>query len=156
MTRAMFDAKEDMNTNFDRTKVAGATIENLAAKPTIEVEAEFLRNPVARNVNGRIIYKLEEEGASIELGEDRHKVYFIDGYIQYTSRSVGEDAPKFDDATIMSIKQEFQRVMNVNNNSVPRTYRRSLEPLTKYNSNPVDGEITFTLKIIELDVSAIA
>ncbi|KKL94719.1 hypothetical protein LCGC14_1861840 [marine sediment metagenome] len=149
MTRAMFDAQQDMNTNFTFGNVTGAAIENLAAKPTIAVEAEFLRNPVTKNVNGRIIYKTEEEGASIDLGEFRHKAYFIDGYIQYTNIS------KFNDATIMSIKQEFQRVMNVNNNSVSRTYRRSLEN-SDYDGNPVDGEITFTLRIVETDVSAIA
>ena len=147
MTRAMFDAQQDMNTNFTFGNVAGATIENLAAKPTIAVEAEFLRNPVTKNANGRIVYVKSTPGTHIEFGPSRHKVWFVDGYIQYTNIS------KFDDATIMAIFAEMERVMNVNNGG-NNTYTRTFVTSEGYDRNPVDGQYNFTVEVMEIGVSS--
>ena len=58
---------------------AGGGTEQLTADPTIELRNVFMEAPPARNANGNVILTGEEEGASIELGEDRHVPYFITG-----------------------------------------------------------------------------
>ncbi|KKK70040.1 hypothetical protein LCGC14_2928000, partial [marine sediment metagenome] len=126
MTDPLFDAVTDMVANFVHTNVSGATIENLAEDPTI-VDLDALNELTGdSDVNGYIVYVNESEGAAIELGEDRHEVYFLDGFILYDS------LVKNTSATIMAIKAEMRRVMNVNNNTQPRTYQRLFQSGSKY------------------------
>ena len=142
MTRAMWDLQQLMNggSGFTYTNVAGATIEDLAGKPTIEIESVLLRTQdTAHNVNGKIIFVSEEEANSIEFGQTRHEVYFINGYIQYKSTS------KYDDATIMSIKAEMRRVLNVYN-ATSSTYHFTFSSSPGYNNDLVDGMIDFTIE----------
>ena len=153
MTRVLFDIKEIANTNFTFGNVAGVAIENLAAKPTIEVERQFLRAPPANNVNGRIIFTRALVARNIERGPSRDKLWFVDGYIQYTSRSVGEDDPKFDDATINAIFAELESVYNVYNAAI-NTYLVLDSAAPGYNEDPVNAMYDFTLEVTELGVPA--
>ena len=148
MGRVMFDLMTDTASDFDHTNVAGATIENLAGDPTIEIELREGAN-YTNNINGRIVFEREPRGTSLERGESRHKVYFIEGRIEYQSLT------KKDDATIWSIQAEQERGYNVNNNSTSRTYRRTFESAI-YNNDAIYGVIEFIIKVIETDVSAIA
>ena len=149
MTRAIYDLQQYVNSNYVHTNVAGATVENHTADPTIAVESIFERTPPANNANGKIVFVSEKEGASIELGEFRHKVYFVEGYIQRQNTTI------FDDATIMAMKSELQRTLNVNNNSVSRTYKYILFD-SEYDGNIIDPIISFTINVTETDVSAIS
>ncbi|KKK88593.1 hypothetical protein LCGC14_2741560, partial [marine sediment metagenome] len=124
MTDALFDAVTDMVAGFVHTNVAGATIENLAANPTIVDLDAFNELTGDADVNGYIVYVDESEGQAKELGEFRHEVYFLDGFIMYDS------LVKNTSATIMAIKAEMRREMNVNNNSSSRTYERLFMPVS--------------------------
>jgi len=148
MTRAMFDLMTDTSSDFVHTNVAGATIENLTADPSIEVELRE-GSDYTNNTNGRILFTNEDRGTSLERGEVRHKVYLITGRIEYQSIT------KKDDATIWSIQAEMERGYNVNNLSASRTYRRTFES-AEYNNDAIYGVIDFILKVIEFDVSAIS
>lgn len=150
MTDPLFDAVTDMVANFVHTNVAGATIENLAADPTIIDLDAFKELTGDASVNGYIVYIKQTPGQDIELGESRHEVYFLDGFILY------ESAVKNTSATIMAIKAEMRRVMNVNNNSVSRTYKRLFKTGGGYNSNHGLGKLDFLIEVVKTDVSAIA
>ncbi len=102
------------------------------------------------DVNGYIVYVKETPGQDIDLGESRHEVNFIDGFILYDS------LVKNTSATIMAIKAEMRRVMNVNNNSVPRTYKRLFKTGGGYNGNHGLGIYDFIIEVTRTDVSAIA
>lgn len=149
MTRAMYDLQQYVNTNFDRTNVAGATIEDLAGKPIIEIENDE-NTDYSYSVNGRIVFQTEPRGASIFLGDIRHKVYFVSGMIIYDSKI------KKDDATIQAILDEMESNLNVNNNSTSRSWRWTVDIPTDYNNMPQNGIIEFTIKSIKLNESAIA
>ena len=147
MTRVLFDIKEIANTNFTFGNVAGATIENLTAKPTIEVERTFLRAPPVNNVNGRIIFTQALSARNIERGPSRDKLWFVDGYIQY------DNVSKFDDATINAIFAELESVYNVYNAAI-NTYLVLDSAAPGYNEDPVNAMYDFTLEVTELGVSA--
>ena len=150
MTDALFDAVTDMVAGFVHTNVAGATIENLAANPTIVDLDAFNELTGDADPNGYIVYVDESEGQAIELGEFRHEVYFLDGFIMYDSLD------KNTSATIMAIKAEMRRVMNVNNNSSSRTYERLFMPVSNaYNGNHGLGKLDFVVQATKTDVSAI-
>lgn len=150
MTDALFDAVTDMVANFDHTNVAGGTIENLVADPTIVDLNAFKNLDGDADVNGYIVYLTESEGQAIELGEFRHEVYFLDGYILYDS------LVKDTSATIMAIKAEMRSVMNLNNNASPRVYERLFMPVSNaYNGNHGLGKLDFVVKATKTDISAI-
>ena len=151
MTDPLFDAVTDMVAGFVHTNVAGATIENLAADPTIVDRDDFKDLTGDADVNGYIVYTDLSPGRDIELGENRHEVYFLDGFILYDS------LVKFTSATIMAIKAEMRRVMNVNNNSPSRTYQRLFQPkANEYDGNHSLGVLFFSIRVVKTDVSAIA
>ncbi|KKL87410.1 hypothetical protein LCGC14_1935030, partial [marine sediment metagenome] len=146
MTDPLFDAVTDMVANFVHTNIAGATIENLAADPTI-IDFDALEELTGdADVNGYIVYKDWSEGTAIELGEDRHEVYFLTGFIMYDSAILNTSA------TITAIKAEMRRVMNVNNNSVSRTYQRLFQPGSRYNGNHGLGKLDFVIRVVRTDV----
>ena len=150
MTDALFDALTAMKAGFVHTNVAGDTIENLAADPTI-VDMDALKELTGdSDVNGYIVYVKQTPGQDIDLGEARHEVYFLDGFILYDS------LVKNTSATIMAIKAEMRRVMNVNNNSVSRTYKRLFKTGGGYNGNHGLGKLDFIIEVVRTDVSAIA
>lgn len=151
MTDPLFDAVTDMKAGFVHTNVAGATIENLAADPTIIDRDAFKELTGDGDVNGYIVYTDISQGADIELGEFRHEVYFLDGFILYDS------LVKNTSATIMAIKAEMRRVMNANNNSTSRSYQRRFQPIAnEYNNNHGLGVLNFFIRVVKTDVSAIA
>lgn len=128
---------------------AGGGTEQLTADPSIELRNVFMETPPARNANGNVILTGEQEGTSIELGEDRHVPYFITGYIYYESQT------DKDSLVIMSIKHELRSLMNVANQSTSRNYRRQFVTPTTYNNIPQAGRIDFTVNATKLDESAI-
>ena len=150
MTDPLFDAVTDMVANFVHTNVNGATIENLAADPTIVDLDAFDELTGDASVNGYIVYVDWSEGAAVELGEDRHEVYFLNGFIMYDS------LVKNTSATITAIKAEMRRVMNVNNLSTSRVYQRLFQSGSKYNGNHGLGKLDFVIRVIRTDVSAIS
>ncbi len=149
MTRPLFDLHAYVNTNFDHTNVAGATIEDLSADPEIEIRTDFMTNPVARNNNGNIVFTKETEIAPNERGEFRDEVFMIDTYIYY------ESLVKVDDATINAIKSEIRRILNVNNFSSARSWEW-LVRASDYNGVPHIGRIDMTIQSSKADVSATA
>ncbi len=150
MTDPLFDAVTDMVANFIHTNVAGETIENLAADPTIVDLNAFKELTGDADVNGYIVYVDWSEGTAIELGEFRHEVYFLSGWILYDS------LVKNTSATIQAIKAEMRRVMNVNNLSTSRAYQRLFQSGSKSDGNHGLGKIDFVIRAIRTDVSAIS
>ncbi len=128
---------------------AGGGSEQLDQDPTIAIRNVFMEAPGAYTDDGLIILTEEVEGSSIELGEQRHLVFQISGYIYYESQT------DKDSLVIQSIKDELRSLMNVNNNSTSRTYKHLFIPPTTYNNIPQAGRIDFTVETTETDVSAI-
>ena len=75
MTRPLFDLHLRVFNAYVFGNVAGGTVENHTAKPTIVIEGKFERTPVAYNTNGRIVFVKAEPANNIELGLSRHKVW---------------------------------------------------------------------------------
>lgn len=152
MTRAIFDLQQYWNTNFVfGTLNALITVgtEALTEKPPIILESSKIINPPTLTDNCLISLTTEQEGLSIELGDFRHEVYFIDGYIYYESRD------DLTDEMIMALRGYLRTLLNTNNNSPSRSYSWTYEG-TEYNESPIAGKIDFTVRATKTDVSAIA
>ena len=147
MTRALYDLQQQVNTDYVFGNVAGATVENHTAKPDIVIERTTLRTPVTNNANGRIVFVKAEVGSSLEEGPSRHKVWFAHGYIQHHNLTI------FDDATILSMKAEMERGLNVYNATIG-TYTYIFVNSDGYNEDPVSAMYDFTIEIVQYGVSA--
>lgn len=133
---------------FDHSKVAGATIENLAADPTIGTKYDVSKTTDTTNENGYIEVLSSEEGNSDEFGPSRNENYFFSGRIRYNSLT------KLTSATIYAIKAEMRRLFNVNNagnNGVDYSFISG----TRFNGNPELGVLTFFVFGMKYGVSAI-
>ncbi|MCK5616036.1 hypothetical protein KAR91_79975 [Candidatus Pacearchaeota archaeon] len=134
---------------FDHTNVAGATIENLTADPTILSEYDYVKATDTQNANGYIVVQTAEEGSPDEFGPTRHENYFFKGFILYNSLT------KLTSATIYSIKAEIRSLMNVNNIGINDYYYRFVSG-TNFNGNPEQGVLEFAVEGSKIGVSAIA
>jgi len=148
MTRALFDLQQRVLSAYVFGNVAGGTVENHVAKPDIVIERTILKTPIAFNTNGRIAFVKAEPANNIELGISRHKVWFVDGYIQHENQTI------FDDATIMAMKAEMERGMNVYN-ATAATYGNIFVSSLGYNEDPVNAIYDFTIELTQYGVSAI-
>ena len=149
MTRPLFDLQQRVFNAYVFGNITGGTVENHTAKPTIVIEGKFERTPVAYNTNGRIVFVKAEPANNIELGISRHKVWFVDGYIQHENQTI------FDDATILSMKAEMERGMNVYN-ATAATYGNIFVSSLGYNEDPVNAIYDFTIELTQYGVSAIS
>ena len=149
MTRVLFDLRLQVFTDYVFGNVAGATVENHTAKPEIVIETMAERTPTAYNTNGKIAFVNAEPGNSIENGPSRNKIWFVNGYIQRQNASI------FDDATIMSMKAEMERVMNVYNATIA-TYTYTFVSSPGWNTDPVTPTYDFAIEVVQYGVTAIA
>ena len=148
MTRALFDLQQKIFNNYVHTNINHATVENHTAAPDIVIERTVLRTPVTNNTNGRIVFVNCEPANNIELGPSRHKVWFVDGYIQHQNVTI------FDDATLLAMKAEMESVMNVYNTTIS-TYTYIFVSSLGYNQDPSLAIYDFTIEVTQYGVSAI-
>ena len=155
MTRPLHDLKTYVAANIVFATINGLVAGNeaLIANPSVRKESDA--HPASYIKNGEIIFATEDEGASIELGEARHEVFFISGWIAYDSIIGKNSATVSDDEMISAIKSHFRTLLNTNNNTVSRTWKWILES-ANYNEIPIAGKIDFVVKATITDVSAIA
>ena len=134
---------------FVHTNVAGATIENLSADPTILSRYDYVKSTDTQNPNGYIIVDTAEEGSPDEFGPSRNENYFFRGSILYNS------LVKLTSATIYAIKAEMRSLLNVNNSVINDYYYKFIAG-TKFNGNPEQGVLTYVVEGSKIGVSAIA
>ena len=149
MTRVLFDLQQLMDgaSGYVFGNVAGALVEDHAAKPDIVIERTIARTPIANNVNGKIVFVKAVPANNIELGPSRHKIWFADGYILHKNETI------FDDATIMAMKAEMERALNVYN-ATASTYSYLFTQSKGYNEDPSNAMYDFTIEITQYGVSA--
>ncbi len=149
MTRPLFDLQQQIFNDYVHTNINHATVENHTADPDIVIERTVLRTPVSNNTNGRIVFVNCEPANNIELGPSRHKVWFVDGYIQHQNVTI------FDDATLLAMKAEMERVMNVYNTTIA-VYTYIFVSSLGYNQDPSLAMYDFTIEVTQYGVSALA
>ncbi len=148
MTRPLFDLQQKVFNSYVFGNVAGATVENHTAKPDIVIERTVLRTPITNNTNGRIVFVNAEPANNIELGPSRHKVWFVDGYIQHQNVTI------FDDATVLAMLAETERGLNVYNATIA-TYTYIFVSSLGYNQDPSLAMYDFTIEVTQYGVTAI-
>lgn len=134
---------------FVHTNVAGTTIENLTADPTILSLYDYNKSTDVQNVNGYIIVDTAEEGNPDEFGPSRNENYFFRGSILYNS------LVKLTSATIYAIKAEMRSLLNVNNAAINDYYYKFVSG-TRFNGNPEQGILTYVVEGSKIGVSALA
>ena len=140
--RPMFDLLTTLKT-FDHTKVT-----SLIGDPNIYIIGD--NDPTTSEVDGEIVLSTQRSSAPINFGSKRHELYFIDGWIRYSSPDITKT-----DQTISEMMDEMTRLMNINNNSSAKIYDWQFEQ-TDYNANYQEGVIEFIISAKELYVTAIA
>ncbi len=149
MTRPLFDLQQKIFNTYTFGNITGGTVENHTAKPDIIIERTVLRTSIPNNSNGRIVFVKAEPANNIELGISRHKVWFVDGYIQHQNVTI------FDDATLLAMKAEMERVMNVYNTTIA-TYTYIFVSSLGYNQDPSLAMYSFTIEVTQYGVTAIS
>ncbi len=151
--RAEFELQQNWNTNFVfatlNNLLNAPKNEQLTEKPPIILEDNLIHNPPTQTDNCLIVITGSQEGNSIELGEDRHVVWFIDGYISYESRIDKTDE------MLYALKAYLTTLMNTNNINTSRNWRWGFDT-TLPNSLLMAGKLAYVVKATRTDVSAIA
>ncbi len=147
MTRVLFDLQQQTDTDYVYTNVAGITVENHTAKPDIIIESLLERSSPTNNSNGKIVFIKAEPANSLEQGPSRHKVWFIDGYIEHQNTVI------FDDATVNAMKAEMERGYNVYNATIS-TYTYKFISSGGWNTDRVNPIYFFTVEVVQYGVSA--